>query len=40
MNCKHCKGEIHTPDEKTGLIHKDGRYACYDGKVRLDTVAE
>lgn len=49
MKCKNCKGETHTPDEKTGLIHSDGLYSCFatvlddNGKpksVRLDTVAE
>lgn len=39
--CVNCGGEIHTPDEKTGLIHKSGKYACYDDKGRrLETVAK
>lgn len=45
-NCRHCGDEIHTPDERTGLIHKHGKYSCETinsetGKVkRLKTVAE
>ncbi len=43
--CKHCSEDVQTPDDRTGLIHSDGRYACHlkisDTKeVRLDTVAE
>ena len=49
-SCRNCKGEVHTPDERTGLIHTDGRYACFATvkvqdsdkvrEVRLETVAE
>lgn len=45
-NCKNCSDEIHTPDDRTGLIHAHGKYSCQtidsqSGKVkRLDTVAE
>lgn len=42
--CQSCGDAIHTPDDRTGLIHKHGLYACYNeseaGKrIRLDTVA-
>lgn len=40
MFCIHCGEETHVPDHKTGLIHKTDKYACYDGKRRLETVAE
>lgn len=44
-NCSNCKEAVHTPDDRTGLIHRDNRYACWlkiDDKkeIRLDTVAE
>lgn len=38
--CKNCGHEVHEPDELTGLIHTSGKYACYLGKKRLETVAE
>lgn len=43
--CKNCLEEIHTPDDRTGLIHKHGKYRCFtytdSGKaVPLSTVAE
>lgn len=43
--CKNCLEDVHTPDDRTGLIHTDGRYACHTKKesgkeVRLETVAE
>lgn len=44
-NCINCGEEIHNPDDRVGVIHKDNLYACYgkneNGKlVRLETVAE
>jgi hypothetical protein len=48
-NCINCKTTVHVPDDKTGLIHTDGKYACYtttkkdNGElkvIRLETVAE
>ncbi len=43
--CVNCLEEVHTPDDRTGLIHKHGKYACFtyndQGKaVRLSTVAQ
>lgn len=42
--CVNCLEEVHTPDDRTGEIHKNGLYACYtlkNGKpVRLNTVAK
>jgi hypothetical protein len=42
--CINCGEEVHTPDDRTGEIHKNGLYACYtlkNGKtVRLSTVAK
>lgn len=43
--CVNCLEEIHTPDDRTGTIHKHGKYACFtytdQGKpIRLSTVAE
>jgi hypothetical protein len=43
--CKNCLDEIHTPDDRTGVIHKHGKYACFTytdtGKaVRMSNVAE
>lgn len=45
-HCRNCGDSIHVPDDRTGVIHEHGKYACYEtdektGKpVRLDTVAE
>lgn len=39
-DCKNCGEETHVPDDRTGLIHTNGKYACFYGKKRLDTVAE
>lgn len=44
MRCQNCKDEVHTPDDRTGLIHTNGKYACQEttenGKTkRLETVA-
>lgn len=30
--CLHCNSEIHTPDDRSGLIHKSGKYGCEDEK--------
>lgn len=39
--CINCGAEVHDPDDRVGLIHKkSNKYACYDGKRRLETVAE
>lgn len=43
--CSNCLDETYVPDDRTGLIHKHGRYACFtvDDKGRehrLSTVAE
>jgi hypothetical protein len=43
--CKNCGEDVHTPDDRTGLIHTDGKYSCHrkdeNGKIkRLSTVAE
>lgn len=38
--CVNCETETHVPDDKTGLIHTTGKYACFLGKRRLETVAE
>lgn len=39
--CANCKGNVHTPDNRTGLIHTNNKYACQDDKgKRLETVAE
>ncbi len=49
MFCKHCHEEIHTPDDRTGLIHTSGLYGCFvevtvsEGKKKtmwIGTVAE
>lgn len=41
MNCKNCGDKVHTPDDRTGLIHTSGKYACQDDKgKRVNTVAE
>lgn len=42
--CVNCGDETHVPDDKTGLIHRSGLYACQgeneSGKrIRLETVA-
>lgn len=39
-DCVNCGEATHVPDELTGLIHTTGKYACYLGKKRLETVAE
>lgn len=26
--CRNCADNVHTPDERTGLIHTHGRYSC------------
>ncbi len=43
--CVNCMEEVHTPDDRTGLIHVHGKYRCFTytdtGKpVPLSTVAE
>lgn len=43
--CNNCGEDKHIPDWRTGLIHKNGKYACHgknkDGKIiRLETIAE
>lgn len=46
--CKNCGEETYTPDDRTGLIHKHGRYVCHTMvrkndrlvEVALKTVAE
>ncbi len=43
--CNNCMEEVHTPDDRTGLIHVHGKYRCFTytdtGKpVPLSTVAE
>lgn len=39
--CKNCGDKTETPDDRTGLIHSHGKYACYDDKKkRMETVAE
>lgn len=42
--CKNCNEDVVTPDDRTGDIHSNGKYACYklvNGKpVRMETVAE
>lgn len=42
--CKNCGEEVSIPDDRTGLIHNDGKYSCHITKngetIRLDTVAE
>lgn len=30
--CVHCRGEVHIPDERTGLIHTSGLYGCMETK--------
>lgn len=40
-NCKNCGEKVHVPDDRTGLIHEHGKYACYDeNDRRMETVAE
>lgn len=42
-HCQNCGEAIYVPDNRTGLIHEHGKYACYadsEHKVRLETVAE
>lgn len=38
--CVNCGHDVHIPDDKTGLIHIDGKYACHEKGKRLSTVAE
>lgn len=34
--CIHCGKETHVPDEKTGEIHVNGLYACFQGVKMTD----
>lgn len=43
--CVNCGEDVENTDDRVGLIHLTGKYACYgpnaNGKiVRLETVAE
>lgn len=42
--CKNCGDAVHTPDDRTGLIHANGKYICrrkmITGKNKPDTAAE
>jgi hypothetical protein len=31
MYCGNCNGSMHTPDDRTGLIHTNGMYTCCGG---------
>jgi len=38
--CKNCNAQVYTPDDRTGLIHTNGKYVCSSGMPKKDSVAE
>jgi len=38
--CKNCNDYVHTPDDRTGLIHRNNKYLCRSGKPKKNSVAE
>lgn len=34
--CINCQEDVHTLDEKTGVIHKSGKYACFPNVKQHD----
>jgi len=39
-DCRNCRDKVHTPDERTGLIHVNGKYCCRASVAGKDKVAE
>jgi hypothetical protein len=39
-SCKNCGDSVHIPDDRTGLIHANGKYICRKKTNWKTTAAE